>query len=164
MIACAGPLPIVSVAGGALELAAPADGDGTTVLVGDDRGDTVALTCRLAGAASRTSVGDGAGRAPGHGPTVRIGGSSARAQPGSGVVGVGEVGGGRRHPAVAVAGQPSALPRRDAHRLLAGDAGEAGDGAHRPLVGRRQAAPQAQLVAAVVAHLVGVETQQHDAG
>ena len=48
------------------QLAAPADDDGATVLVGDDSGDTVAFPRHLA-VVSRTRVGDGAGRAPGQG-------------------------------------------------------------------------------------------------
>ena len=90
--------------------------------------------------------------------TARHGGP----QPLGGVVGVGEVGGRRRHPAVAVAGQPPAAPRRHEHRLVPDQPGQPGDGARRPLVGGRRPAPQPQLVAVVAAHLVGRQPQQHD--
>ena len=76
------------------ELATPADPTGAR-FVGDDGGDAAPRR-------ATTTAGDGAGRAPGHGPR----GVEARTQAAGRVVGVGQVGGRRRHPAVAVTGQP----------------------------------------------------------
>ena len=65
----------------------------------------------------------------------------ARSEPLGRVVGVGEVGGRRRHPAVAVAGQAPAAPRRHEHALVADHPGQAGPRRASPARRRPMAHP-----------------------
>ena len=109
-------------------------------------------------ASGGTTAGDGAGSDPGHGP------GRWRAQPLGGVVGVGEVGGRRRHPPVAVAGQATTAPRRHQHALVAHHPGQPADRPRRPLVGRRRPAPQAPLLASSPRTSAGRQAQQHHPG
>ena len=87
-------------------------------------GPPCSSTTSAASGSVNTTDGDGAGDPPGHGPGPR--------QPSGRIL---EIGDGGRHPLVPLTREPPATPRRHAHRVLADQPGQAGDGTQRIVVG-----------------------------